>query len=96
HRARGARVGHGDVVEVDHAGTSTRPRAMRGAGTGTGGAVRAGLHGQRPDLANLQDGDLQFSTDFREVYATVLERWLKVDSSEILLGRFQPLDLFSA
>jgi uncharacterized protein (DUF1501 family) len=61
-----------------------------------GGAVRAGLHGQRPDLANLQDGDLQFSTDFREVYATLLERWLKVDSSEILLGRFQPLDLFSA
>jgi uncharacterized protein (DUF1501 family) len=61
-----------------------------------GGSVRAGLHGQRPDLADLQDGDLQFSTDFREVYATILERWLKVDSVDILHQRFSALDLFTA
>jgi len=84
----GRRVGENASAGTDH-GTAG-PMFL------AGGAVRAGLHGQRPDLANLQDGDLQFSTDFREVYATVLERWLKVDSSDILVGRFQPLDLFSA
>jgi len=84
----GRRVGENASAGTDH-GTAG-PMFL------AGGAVRAGLHGQKPDLANLQDGDLQFSTDFREVYASVLERWLKVDSADILVGRFQPLDLFSA
>src|SRR4029450_13834373 len=42
-----------------------------------GGSIKGqALHGQPPDLGSLKDGDLQFTTDFRSVYATVLEDWL--------------------
>ena len=38
--------------------------------------------GTKSDLQNPDEfGNLQFSTDFREIYATVLEHWLCVDSA---------------
>jgi uncharacterized protein (DUF1501 family) len=51
-----------------------------------GGAVKAGLFGKYPSLTDLDRGDLKFNTDFRSVYGTVLERWLKAPS-ELVLGR---------
>ncbi|MCB9272607.1 MAG: DUF1501 domain-containing protein [Lewinellaceae bacterium] len=40
-----------------------------------------GFVGDNPDLHNLDpNGNLQFSTDFRQVYATLLEYWLCVDA----------------
>jgi len=90
------------VMAFSEFGRRVEENASEGTDHGTagpmflaGGSVRAGLHGKRPDLTNLQDGDLQFSTDFREVYAALLERWLKVDSAEILHQRFSPPDLFT-
>lgn len=55
-----------------------------------GGGVKPGLHGLYPSLTDLHDGDLKFGTDFRSVYATVLERWLGAPS-EAVLGRKYPL-----
>ena len=52
-----------------------------------------GVHGTHPSLTDLDRGDLKFGTDFRSVYATVLERWLGVRSDAILNGRFQTLDV---
>jgi len=50
-----------------------------------GKAVQGGLHGAPPDLADLDDnGDLRYTTDFRRVYATLLERWFEVPSGPIL------------
>ncbi len=43
-----------------------------------GDRVNAGLIGEHPSLENLTDGDLKHHTDFRQVYATVLDQWLKV------------------
>jgi uncharacterized protein (DUF1501 family) len=37
-----------------------------------------------PNLADLQEGDLKHSVDFRNVYATVLHKWLKADDEKIL------------
>jgi uncharacterized protein (DUF1501 family) len=54
-----------------------------------GGAVKAGLFGKHPSLTELDHGDLKFNTDFRSVYGTVLDRWLKAPS-EIVLGRKFP------
>lgn len=52
-----------------------------------GKPVRGGLIGPPPDLARLDDvGDPRFTTDFRDVYAAVLRRWLHVDP-EPILGR---------
>jgi uncharacterized protein (DUF1501 family) len=55
-----------------------------------GGGVKPGLYGAYPSLTDLHDGDLNFSTDFRSVYATALERWLGVPS-EVVLGKKYPL-----
>jgi uncharacterized protein (DUF1501 family) len=55
-----------------------------------GGAVKAGLFGKQPSLTDLDHGDLKFNTDFRSVYGTVLDRWLKAPG-EIVLGRKYPI-----
>jgi len=54
-----------------------------------GGAIKPGLFGKYPSLTDLDHGDLKFNTDFRSVYGTVLDRWLKAPS-EIVLGRKFP------
>jgi uncharacterized protein (DUF1501 family) len=49
-----------------------------------------GFAGQNPDLHNLDPaGNLRFGTDFRQIYATVLEHWLCVDGDTVdgVLGR---------
>jgi uncharacterized protein (DUF1501 family) len=57
-----------------------------------GGKLKAGLLGRYPSLApaDLFQGDLKFTTDFRSVYATLLESWLRT-SSQPILGRSFPL-----
>lgn len=55
-----------------------------------GGGVKPGLFGQSPSLTQLCQGDLIPNVDFRRVYATVLERHLRVPS-EPVLGRKFPL-----
>jgi uncharacterized protein (DUF1501 family) len=56
-----------------------------------GGGVKGGLYGQHPDLSRLNAGNLAFSTDFRNVYATVLERWLGRPSAPIVGAGFPTL-----
>lgn len=62
-----------------------------------GPVAQAGLIGAHPSLDNLDDGDLKHHTDFRQVYASVLEQWLGMPSAPILGGGFPPLkSLFHA
>jgi uncharacterized protein (DUF1501 family) len=56
-----------------------------------GGKVRAGVVGEHPSLAQLDDGNLKHHTDFRQVYAAVLEQWLGVSSKDVLGGDFKPV-----
>ncbi len=60
-----------------------------------GDKVHAGLLGQYPSLApgDLFEGDIKYTVDFRSVYSSVLESWLKTRSEPILGRRFQPLQL---
>ncbi len=54
-----------------------------------GNSVQGGIYGEPPDLTRLDPyGNLQFTTDFRAVYATVLDRWLGAPSAAILGGSF--------
>ncbi|MDQ2866760.1 MAG: DUF1501 domain-containing protein [Candidatus Eremiobacteraeota bacterium] len=53
-----------------------------------GGGVKGGLYGALPDLADTNMGNVRFGVDFRNVYATVLERWLGRPSQKILGGTF--------
>jgi len=53
-----------------------------------GDNVKAGLLGKHPSLTKLDQGDLMYNTDFRQVYASVLEDWMGADSKEILGKRY--------
>lgn len=53
-----------------------------------GGGVKGGIYGAYPDLSNTSMGNVAFKTDFRSVYATVLERWLAQPSQTVLRGSF--------
>lgn len=56
-----------------------------------GGGVKGGLYGEYPSLTDLSKGDLKFTTDFRKVYATLLDDWLKTDSQKILGKKYSGL-----
>ncbi|MDR3638295.1 MAG: DUF1501 domain-containing protein [Isosphaeraceae bacterium] len=58
-----------------------------------GPVVKAGLIGEHPSLETLDDGDLKHHTDFRNIYAELLERWLGCPSEAILGPGFAPLPL---
>ena len=57
-----------------------------------GGLRKPGLQNNMPDLQNLVDGDLVHTTDFRSVYATVLENWLNADADAVLNSTFPKLN----
>jgi uncharacterized protein (DUF1501 family) len=61
-----------------------------------GGRVKGGLVGPHPSLTDLDKGALKMHTDFRRVYATVLDRWLDFESEAVLGGRFESLDVLKA
>ena len=62
-----------------------------------GGSVRGGLYGTAPRLNPTPDnqtlenngGDVRHETDFRSVYAQVIESWLGADANAILGGDFR-------
>ena len=96
-----AHHGHGDDVVVlvfSEFGRRVGVNGSDGTDHGTAGPVfllgnpiAGGLYGEPPDLSGLQSGDLRYSTDFRSVYATVLEDWLETESPSILGEAFGTL-----
>ncbi len=62
-----------------------------------GNSVKGGHYGEIPSLTELDEGDnLVYTTDFRRVYATVIEGWLgQTNTREILNGDFEPFDMFT-
>lgn len=58
-----------------------------------GGSLKQkGLLNELPNLSDLDQGDLKFKVDFRQVYATLLENWLGVDAEQILKMQLSPLN----
>ncbi|MBW8803556.1 MAG: hypothetical protein AUG49_20815 [Catenulispora sp. 13_1_20CM_3_70_7] len=90
---------HGkDVVTVLYTEFGRRVKANANEGTdhGTAGPVlvlgepvNGGFYGEQPSLTDLDNGDLKFTTDFRSVYATLLDKVLGADPARIL-GADQP------
>jgi len=61
-----------------------------------GDMVRGGLYGTYPSLGALdRNGDLAVTADFKTVYATMLDYWLKADADSILGGHFDRINLFT-
>jgi len=59
-----------------------------------GDTVKGGLYGEYPSLApeKLLEGDLHYNNDFRGTYATLLEKWLGLDSKPIVGGSFEQMN----
>jgi uncharacterized protein (DUF1501 family) len=59
-----------------------------------GDAVEGGLYGEYPSLEpdKLDQGDLRWNNDFRSTYATLLEKWMGLDSKPILRDSFEQID----
>ena len=93
HRGRGR-----DVVVVVYTEFGRRVPGNASAGTdhgwanvvfATGPRVRGGFYGEAPSLTSLSEGNLQYTTDFRRVYATAFEEVLGVNAKPFL-GRSFP------
>jgi uncharacterized protein (DUF1501 family) len=97
--------GHGDrvlVVAFSEFGRRVAENASQGTDHGAaapmflaGSRVRAGLVNRHPSLTDLDDGDVKFHTDFRQVYAALLESWLGWPSEPVLGGRFSPAEVLA-
>jgi len=77
-------------------------RRVRDNGSGTdhgaggvafvlGEKVKGGHYGQMPSLEakDLVQGDLNPNMDFRSVYSTILDKWLKLNPAPIVNGTFE-------
>jgi uncharacterized protein (DUF1501 family) len=59
-----------------------------------GDPVKGGIYSDYPSLAvgDLEEGDLKHNFDFRGSYGTVAEKWLGLDATTIVGGKFEQLD----
>ena len=60
-----------------------------------GGGIHGGLYGTHPSLDRLDNGDATFTTDFRSVYATVIEKWFGRSMQGVIAGNFPALPLLT-
>ena len=62
-----------------------------------GNGVKGGMYGTPPSLANLVlDGNLENTTDFRRVYATLIQEWMGADATKVLGQTFDTIGVFNA
>lgn len=90
----------GQVTTMTFSEFGRRPSENESRGTDHGTAaplfvmgsrVRGGIYGATPALDVARNQDLTFTTDFRSVYATMLEQWLGAPAEPVLGGKFAPL-----
>lgn len=98
------RIGRGDDVAMmvfTEFGRRVEENASLGTDHGTatpmfvlGNRIDGGFYGDHPSLETLDDGNLIKTTDFRRVYASIIEEWMQYeDSKSILKKDFEPLGL---
>jgi len=87
------------VMTFSEFGRRVEQNASNGTDHGTannilvyGGKLKkAGIYNNAPDLATLDNGDLKYEIDFRDVYATLLDKWLNINNSQVLNKNFAGL-----
>ena len=90
------------LMTISEFGRTVKENGRRGTGHGAaapiflaGGKLKRGLIGTHPSLTDLDNGAMKFHTDFRRVYATVLDKWLGFDSQTVLDRQFELLDILN-
>lgn len=87
------------VMTFSEFGRRVEQNASNGTDHGTASNVllfggklkRAGIFNEAPNLTDLDNGDLKYKIDFRDVYATLLDKWLNVNHSQVLNKHFNGL-----
>lgn len=87
------------VMAFSEFGRRVEQNASNGTDHGTANNVfvfggklkKAGIYNEAPDLVNLDNGDLKYKVDFREVYATLLDKWLNVNNQQVLNKKYSGL-----
>lgn len=99
----GSNAGRVTLITYSEFGRRVKENGSRGTDHGAasclfvaGPKVTGGLVGKHPKLDDLTDGDLKYGTDFRSVYATLLDQWLGVESKGVLGEQFPHLALVDA
>lgn len=90
------------VMTYSEFGRRVEENASHGTDHGTaaphllmGGRVKGGLYGMPPSVTDLQNGDLKYTTDYRSLYATVIEKWWGLPSVTFGSERHQAIDCLS-
>jgi uncharacterized protein (DUF1501 family) len=91
------------VMTFSEFGRRAKENGSRGTDHGSaapmfliGGKVKPGPVGEHPSLTKLEIGNLKHHTDFRQVYATVLDQWLGVSSKDVLGTAFKKVEIFKS
>lgn len=91
------------IVTYSEFGRRVIENASHGTDHGTaaahlvmGGAVQGGIIGATPTLTNLDNGDLRFTTDFRQLYASLTQHWWGIGNDALQTKGFSTLPLFKA
>ncbi|HEY9534328.1 MAG TPA: DUF1501 domain-containing protein [Mucilaginibacter sp.] len=91
------------VMTFSEFGRRVEQNASNGTDHGTANNVfvfggklkKQGIFNDSPDLTTLDNGDLKYQIDFRDVYATLLDKWLDVNNSQVLNKNFTGLNLIN-
>ena len=79
-----------------HDNGSGTDHGAAGAAFIIGKPVKGGQYGEYPsiELKDLEQGDPVPNTDFRSVYTSIIEDWMKLDAVPIVNGTFEKTDFF--
>lgn len=90
------------IMTFSEFGRRVKQNASAGTDHGTaapmfviGDMVKPGIHGAHPSLTKLdKNGDLIFHTDFRSVYASIIDQWMGASSKDVLGRKFAHVPIF--
>ncbi len=99
--------GHGDrvlVMTFSEFGRRAKENGSKGTDHGAaapmflvgGNKIVTGPIGKHPSLTDLEMGNIKYHTDFRQVYAAILDQWLGVSSKDVLGKAFDPAPIFKS
>ncbi|MEL7005093.1 MAG: DUF1501 domain-containing protein [Bacteroidota bacterium] len=88
------------IMTFSEFGRRVKENASNGTDHGAGNNLfiigddlkKKGFYNNGPNLADLDNGDIKYEIDFRQVYSTLMENWLKLDSEKVLGRCFESLN----
>jgi uncharacterized protein (DUF1501 family) len=91
------------VMTFSEFGRRVEQNASNGTDHGTannlflfGGKLnKKGVYNDAPDLTDLDNGDLKYKIDFRNVYSEVIHKWLDVTDEHILNAKYPAMGIIS-